>query len=303
MNIVEQKMNLIRRTFIVSILCGAMPVYAQNTAKKAQEIRLNEEAIRMIQFDFSGTEMPREEMKAASLDMPWMKFKQDLRIPRSLTDTTRVKKPTGYVRMLPYTIWTRFGEDPVYDVLVMGRPETLEMHWTLNPNAVYTEEYGRNLPAGTGMMLERAAGRVGGNMGAGGVVGGLDFIGFVYNNLTPRGRMLKHNRKHANAWKIYKDYQPTREDSLKFPTYYRLLPVYAPTDTDTTAQHITQDSLLQRPMDTTLPSAPDEDRFYKLIRQRQVEDSIRRQEFFRKDKSRGNAYDIEKQIRRMKEDS
>ena len=270
MIIVEQKMNLIRRTFIVSILCGALPVYAQNTAKKAQEIRLNEEAIRMIQFDFSGTEMPREEMKAASLDMPWMKFKQDLRIPRSLTDTTRVKKPTGYVRMLPYTIWTRFGEDPVYDVLVMGRPETLEMHWTLNPNAVYTEEYGRNLPAGTGMMLERAAGRAGGNMGAGGVVGGLDFIGFVYNNLTPRGRMLKHNRKHANAWKIYKDYQPTREDSLKFPTYYRLLPVYAPTDTDTTAQHITQDSLLQRPMDTTLPSAPDEDRFYKLIRQRQV---------------------------------
>ena len=69
MIIVEQKMNLIRRTFIVSILCGALPVYAQNTAKKAQEIRLNEEAIRMIQFDFSGTEMPREEMKAASLDM------------------------------------------------------------------------------------------------------------------------------------------------------------------------------------------------------------------------------------------
>ena len=45
-----------------------------------------------------------------------------------------------------------------------------------------------------------------------------------------------------------------------------------------------------------------EDRFYKLIRQRQAEDSIRRQEFFRKDKSRGNAYDVEKQIRRMREE-
>ena len=60
--------------------------------------------------------------------------------------------------------------------------------------------------------------------GAGVVVGGLDFLGFIYNNLTPRGRMLQHNRKHANGLEIYKDYLPTREDSLKFPTYNRLLP-------------------------------------------------------------------------------
>lgn len=293
-------MSLLHRTlFILSALSGALPAYAQNGKEK--DIRLNEEAVRMIQFDFSGTEeAPREEMKAVTLDKPWMDFKKDLRLPRSLTDTAKVKKPTGYVRMLPYTIWTRFGEDPVYDVLVLGRPKKWEMHWTLNPNAVSAEEYGRSLAPGKGMMHERAAGRIGGSTGAGAVVGGLDFLGFIYNNLTPRGRMLQHNRKHANAWKIYKDYLPTREDSLKFPTYNRLLPVYAPADTATASPGAAQDTL-PAPKAPAAP-APDEDRFYKLIRQRQAEDSIRRQEFFRKDKSRGNAYDVEKQIRRMREE-
>ena len=117
-------MSLLRRIlFILSALSGALPAYAQNGKEK--DIRLNEEAVRMIQFDFSGTEeAPREEMKAVTLDKPWMDFKKDLRLPRSLTDTAKVKKPTGYVRMLPYTIWTRFGEDPVYDVLVLGRPDS-----------------------------------------------------------------------------------------------------------------------------------------------------------------------------------
>ena len=135
-------MNLRYHTlFILSVLSGTLPLYAQH--EKEQEIRLNEEAIRMIQFDFSGMEKPREEMKAVTLDKPWMKFKKDLRLPRSLTDTTKVKKPTGYIRMLPYSIWTRFGEDPIYDVLVLlGRTEKWEMHWKLNPNV-------RDAPEGT----------------------------------------------------------------------------------------------------------------------------------------------------------
>ena len=291
-------MSLLRQMFILSVLCGTLPMYAQHVERKEKEIRLNEEAVRMIQFDFSGTKPPREEMKAATLDKPWMEFKHDLRQPRSLIDTTRVKKPTGYIRMLPYSIWTRFGEDPVYDVLVLGRPKKWEIHWTLNPYALPEEDCGSSLSPGAGSMYERAVGRV----GSGAVVGGLDFIGFVYSNLTPRGRMLKHNRKHANAWKTYKDYRPTREDSLKFPTYYRLLPVYAATDTNVAARPLMLDTLLQVPQDTVSPAASGEDGFYKLIRRRQAEDSIRRQEFFRKDKSRGNAYDVEKQIRRLREE-
>ena len=39
---------------------------------------------------------------------------------------------------------------------------------------------------------------------------------FFFENFTKRGRAIRHNRKHAQAWKIYNDYQPTYEDSLKW---------------------------------------------------------------------------------------
>lgn len=39
-----------------------------------------------------------------------------------------VKKPKGYIRMCPYSIWTKRGEDPVYDVTVEGRPPELIMN-------------------------------------------------------------------------------------------------------------------------------------------------------------------------------
>ena len=284
-------------TLVILLSSEAFPLAAQ-TQEKNKEIRLNEEAVRMIQFDFSGIEKPQEELKTHPMNQPWMEFKKDLRIPRSLIDTTKVKKPTGYIRAEPYTIWTRFGEDPVYDVLVLGRPKKWTIHWELNPGAVSPEEYGQSLAPGTGMMYDRASGRVGGSLGAGAVIGGLDFIGFIYNNLTPHGRMLKHNRKHANAWKTYKNYRPTREDSLKFPTYYRLLPVYAPADSDTLTHTVQADTL---PKAAAPAQTPDTDRFSKYIRQRQREDSIRRQEYFRKDKIRENSYDIEKQNRRLRE--
>lgn len=38
----------------------------------------------------------------------------------------------------------------------------------------------------------------------------------LFENFTKRGRAIKRNRKHAKAWKIYNDYQPTYEDSLKW---------------------------------------------------------------------------------------
>ena len=37
----------------------------------------------------------------------------------------------------------------------------------------------------------------------------------LFENFTKRGRAIKRNKKKAKAWKIYKDYVPTKEDSLK----------------------------------------------------------------------------------------
>lgn len=36
----------------------------------------------------------------------------------------------------------------------------------------------------------------------------------LYETFTKRGRAIKRNRKKANAWKIYNDYKPQKEDSL-----------------------------------------------------------------------------------------
>ena len=194
---------------------GILPAMAQQQEK---ELQLNMDAVKMIQFDFNPTSKPENKPLEAPLDKKWMDFKVDLRMPRNLIDTTKLWKPEGYIRMEPYTIWTRFGEDPVYDVLVTGRPKKWEISWTLNPNQVYRDEnYGRSLMPSPGRMYES----VGGSAGVGIGIDGLDFIGFLYDNLSPRGRMLAHNRKHANAWKTYADYVPTAADSLKVPNFYR----------------------------------------------------------------------------------
>lgn len=183
---------------------------------KDNELKLNEEAIKLIKFDFMPDMEEASKPMEAPLEKSWMKFKSDLAVPISLTDTTKVRKPTGYIRMLPYSIWTKFGEDPVYDVLVFGKKEKeYTISWTINPYGGSEENYGLKVAPSAGSISDGI-----GMMGAGITIGGLDFMGFIYDNLTPRGRMLKHNRKNANAWKIYQTYQPTLNDSLKFPTFF-----------------------------------------------------------------------------------
>lgn len=297
-----------------ALLCltGTMPFYAQEQKDK-EEIRLNMDAVKMIQFDFNGT--PEAEPKEAPLTKKWMEFKNITGMPRNMIDTTILWKPTTWSRFEPYTIWTKYWEDPIYDKLVSGRPKKLEVSWKLNPFAEYLDD-GRNTPPSPGAMYERAAGGAGGPLGASAVIGGLDFIGFLYNNLSPRGRMLAHNRKHANAWKTYKDYKPTREDSLRVPNFYpRLIPQPAvPSDTDSIVRSLPADSLPPGtvPADT-LPRHKDrqekkpsraesgEGNLYEYIRYKLAEDSIRRQKNPREKKRITNPYDVQKQIRRLHE--
>ena len=181
------------------------------TNKTDSVLKLNEDAIKLIKFDF----MPKMENEIKPLEnpleKPWMKFRTGITAPRSLTDTTKTNEPTGYIRMLPYSIWTAFGEDPFYDIMTFG----WKIGYTFNPSANYSENFGANTPPSAGRMSDGM--RI---HGAGITIGGLDFIGFIYNNLTPRGRMLQHNRKHANAWKTYQKYLPTLADNMKFPTFY-----------------------------------------------------------------------------------
>ena len=299
------------RTQISILFCLAelLPLSAQEQ-KEDKEIRLNMDAVKMIQFDFNGNSPERKETpKEAPVEKSWMKFKEFTSIPRSLTDSSILWKPTGWFRFEPYTIWTKFGEDPIYDKLVAGRPKKLEFSWTLNPYAPYYDEYGLSIAPSTGAMYRRATGGAGGPLGASAVIGGLDFIAFLYSTLSPRGRMLAHNKKHANAWKTYKDYKPTKEDSLKMPNFYRLLPVYSTKDTDSIAQAVPADTL-------KMPARPDgnkkqkekkpspqssEGNLYEYIRRKQTEDSISHQKKKRGKEMHTNPYDVQRQIRRLRE--
>lgn len=292
--------------------------------QQEKELQLNMDAVKMIQFDFNPTSKPENKPLEAPLDKKWMGFKVDLRMPRNLIDTTKLWKPEGYIRMEPYTIWTRFGEDPVYDVLVTGRPKKWEISWTLNPNQVYRDEnYGRSLMPSPGRMYES----VGGSAGVGIGIDGLDFIGFLYDNLSPRGRMLAHNRKHANAWKTYADYVPTAADSLKVPNFYRytaarkadttrtvlsfqpafsgapLLPVYATPDSVKATQSAAKPDTLEVQKKKNPQPAREEDagNLYEYIRRKEAEDSIRRKEFLRKDRIRNNQYDVQREIQRLRD--
>lgn len=292
--------------------------------QQEKELQLNMDAVKMIQFDFNPTSKPENKPLEAPLDKKWMDFKVDLRMPRNLIDTTKLWKPEGYIRMEPYTIWTRFGEAPVYDVLVTGRPKKWEISWTLNPNQVYRDEnYGRSLMPSPGRMYES----VGGSAGVGIGIDGLDFIGFLYDNLSPRGRMLAHNRKHANAWKTYADYVPTAADSLKVPNFYRytaarkadttrtvlsfqpafsgapLLPVYATPDSVKATQSAAKPDTLEVQKKKNPQPAREEDagNLYEYIRRKEAEDSIRRKEFLRKDRIRNNQYDVQREIQRLRD--
>ena len=295
------------RTQISILFCLAelLPLSAQEQ-KEDKEIRLNMDAVKMIQFDFNGNSPERKETpQEAPMEKSWMKFKEFTSIPRNLTDSSILWKPTGWFRFEPYTIWTKFGEDPIYDKLVMGRPKKLEFSWTLNPYATYYDEYGLSIAPSTGMMYQRNTSRV----GPGVVIGGLDFIGFLYSTLSPRGRMLAHNKKHANAWKTYKDYKPTKEDSLKMPNFYRLLPAYSTKDTDSIAQTVPADTLKMparsdgnKKQKEKKPSPQSsEGNLYEYIRRKQTEDSISHQKKKRGKEMHTNPYDVQRQIRRLRE--
>lgn len=85
-----------------------------------------------------------------------MEFKNPLEegIPRNLTDSLLVKKLKGYIRMCPYSIWTKRGEAPVYDVTMEGHPPELIMNEGLDLSKKIQTDYGRSLKPSTGRMYD-----------------------------------------------------------------------------------------------------------------------------------------------------
>ena len=177
---------------IIGILTSKAQLSRRDTIRFKQllegnkEIKLNQEAVKSIQFNFAPdiNEMHKPKM---SEEKPWMEFNKSL--PKNFNDTVQWRKPK-FIRLLPYTIFTRLGEDPVNDIIIKTRKDTLRMKLKLD----YLKEY---IPQHQPVVS-------------------FDAEKLLYENFTKRGRAIRRNRKRAKAWKIYNDYVPTKEDSLKW---------------------------------------------------------------------------------------
>jgi len=179
------------RAGISILVCsiGILSVHAQSEKKdslqfkKKGETYINQEAVKSIEFNFMAKPEALQPKPRMDERKPWLEFRKDL--PMNLTDTTTLKKST-YIRMLPYSIW---GED------VSSRGYKQEDTLTIQLDMDYLKEM--YIPIHKPLIR-------------------FDADTILFENLTKRGRAIKRNRKKAKAWKIYKDYVPTKEDSLKW---------------------------------------------------------------------------------------
>ena len=198
-------------TSILVCCIGIFSVHAQSEKKdslrfkKEGEIYINQEAVKSIEFNFmSQPEIIKPKPKMDERK-PWMEFRKD--IPKNFTDTTTWRKPK-YTRATPYTPYTRYDEDPIYDRVLTK--DTLSIHMKLNMEKI-------KLAPGMGHGYRVVPGGMDQSVTpSNNPITGFDADKILFENLTKRGRAIKRNRKKAKAWKIYKDYVPTKEDSLKW---------------------------------------------------------------------------------------
>ncbi len=192
---------------ILACCIGILSAHAQSEKKdslqrkKEGEIYINQEAVKCIEFNFMGQpEMIRPKLKMDETK-PWMEFKKDL--PINMTDTTTFRKKK-YIRIRPYSIW---GYD---DSHLLYREDTLTIRMKLNMDKIKPlpgmgHGY-RVVPEGMDQSVTPSNRPI----------TGFSADKLLFENFTKRGRAIKRNRKKAKAWKTYKDYVPTKEDSLKW---------------------------------------------------------------------------------------
>ena len=192
---------------ILACCIGILSAQAQNEKKdslqqkKEKEIYINQEAVRSIEFNFMGQPEIMKPKPKMDERKPWMEFRKDL--PINMTDTTTYRKKK-YIRMLPYSIW---GYDNSH---LRYRKDTLSIRMKLNMDKIKPAPgmgHGyRVVPGGMDQSVTPINN----------LIGGFDADKILYENFTKRGRAIKRNKKKAKAWKTYKDYVPTKEDSLKW---------------------------------------------------------------------------------------
>ena len=295
--------------YLLLRLCLALSCLAAHSHTAAQhvvDIKINADAVKKIKFDFTPPMVPISEykkMKEAPVEKDFLNYRLDMRLPREVPDSFRVKRHQGYIRLEPYTIWTTFGEDPIYDVLYAGAGKRWEIHWSINVSAIRKQYRNRSRPS-AGMAYDIATGSAGVGFSI-----PVDFDKFFFETFTKRGRAIRHNRTHAVAWKTYDEYVPTVEDNRKFPTF--AAPVMQPsapvkaTETDTvpSKRHLKRHEkgvVEKTRFKHTSQNAHDED-LSRLLEERRRQDSIQRHDRSLKEKYYDNPYEIQRKVRAIEE--
>ena len=195
------------RAGISILVCciGILSTQAQNEKKDSlqqkKEIYINQEAVKSIEFNFMGQPEIMKPKPKMDERKPLMEYRKDL--PVNMTDTTTYRKKK-YIRMLPYSIW---GYDNSH---LRYRKDTLSIRMKLNMDKIKPAPgmgHGyRVVPGGMDQSVTPSNNPI----------GGFSADKILYENFTKRGRTIRRNKKKAKAWKTYKDYVPTKEDSLKW---------------------------------------------------------------------------------------
>ena len=91
--------TLVLLLLLTNVFYASAQSTSKTSAQKEEEIKLNENAVKMIQFDFTAQPNNKiEKILEAPLEAEWKKFKEKVPFKRSFADTTTVKQIDGYVK-------------------------------------------------------------------------------------------------------------------------------------------------------------------------------------------------------------
>lgn len=163
------------------------------------EININKEIIKNIHFDFNPSKEIMKSKPMMSDDKTWMKYNEDL--PKNYLDTTKWVKPK-YVRLAPFTIYTKYDEDPVYDPIVTDRKDTMTVRMKFKIDRILGIKNGyRVVPQGMDQSITPSNNPIVSFSAE-------DILAHIFSK---KARIRNHNAKHANAWKTYKKALPLKD--------------------------------------------------------------------------------------------
>lgn len=170
----------------------------QNLLNGNGEININMEAIKDIHFDYNPTKEIMKSKPMMSEDKKWMDYLEDL--PKNYLDSTKWTKPK-FVRLTPYSIFTKYGEDPVNDPII-GKKDSLKVRMKFNVKMIPGIKNGyRVLPQGMDQNVTPSNNPIGSFSAE-------DLLAPIFSK---KAHIRKHNAKNANAWKTYKNALPVKD--------------------------------------------------------------------------------------------